>query len=218
MKKMATISMFLMAGLVAYGDWVDWNVNAAIPDNDPAGLQDTQILSGYDGVIESVQVRLTLTGAAMDYAFNGDFYITLQHDSGFAVLLNRAGRTATELVGYDNNGFDITFTLGGNDVHLYQDYTPSYDGAGRLTGTWGVDGRDVDPDDVLDTELRTDMLESFTGLNPNGNWTIFAADMNLNGSATLDSWGLNVTVVPEPGTLGLLLAAGSVLVLTRRRR
>lgn len=201
----------------AFGDFTFWSVNTEILDNDPLGLQDTRELTGFSGVIQMLQVQLHFSAAPSDYAYNGDFYITLQHNSGFAVLLNRAGRTVTDPLGYDNNGFNITFSLGGNDVHMYQDYAPSYDGNGRLTGTWGVDGRDVDPDTVLDTSPRTDMLASFTGLDPNGDWTIFAADMNQNANAVFDSWGLNVVTIPEPGALALL-GTGAILCLLRRKK
>lgn len=215
---LALVGALTMFGSSAFADaWVDWNVGAAVADNDPMGVQDTRTLSGYVGVIQSVEVRLTLTGMLLEHAYNGDYFVTLQHDSGYAVLLNRAGRTATEALGYDNNGFNVAFTLGGNDVHSYQANTPSYDGSGRLTGTWGVDGRNADPDLVFDTSPRTDMLASFTGIDPNGDWTIFVADMNQNAVGTFDSWGLNVTVVPEPSTT-LLLGLGMAALLARRKK
>jgi len=206
--------------ITARADWIDFTVNTAIPDNDPAGLQDTQTLSGFLSTIDFVEVRLSFSAAPSDYAFNGDYYVTLQHDSGFAVLLNRVGRTSTDALGYDDNGFNIAFTLTGDDVHLYRDLTPSYDVNGALIGMWGVDGRNVDPDLVLDTSPRTSTLASFNGLDPNGNWTVFVADMNQNGNATFVSWGVNVTVVPEPSVM-VLLTLGMLLVLPlaiRRRR
>lgn len=64
-----------------FASWIDWNVNTAIPDNNETGLQDTQTLSGFGNVIQSLDVRLTFTAAALDFAYNGDFYVTLQHDS-----------------------------------------------------------------------------------------------------------------------------------------
>ena len=213
MKKIVML-ILLLAGM-ARADWEDFAVNQVIPDNDETGFQDTQTLSGYGNLLQSLEVRLRFSSAPADFAYNGDYYVTLQHDSGFAVLLNRVGRTAGNSLGYDNTGFDLTFTLAGNDVHLYQNYAPSYDGEGRLTGNWGVDGRNVDPSAVLDTDAQTATLSSFTGVNPNGNWTIFVADVNLNGRATFDSWGLNVTTIPEPATWGLL-ALGGMLLLRRR--
>jgi len=213
MKKMIALLLAGMAVSECAAE-LTWNVNVAIPDNDPMGLQDTRLVSDFAGDIATIEVWLLLSGDPM--AYNGDYYVTLQHDSGFAVLLNRTGRTAGNLLGYGENGLDVTFVVGGNDIHQYQNFTPSYDGQGRLTGTWGVDGRAADPDLVLDTSPRTDMLADFVGMNPNGNWTIFVADVNQNANANFDSWGLNITTVPEPATLGLLAVSGLVLLLRRR--
>lgn len=207
---------WLIAGgaFSARADLVTWTVDQAIPDNESMGLQNTQTMSGFTDVIGSIEVRLTLTGDPL--AYNGDFFVSLQcANGGYAVLLNRAGRTEIDPLGYGQNGFDITFSLFASDVHLYQTFSPSYDTEGRLTGTWSADGRDVDPDSVLDVDLRTVDLDQFFGIDPNGNWTIFVADMNGNGTATLDSWGLDITPIPEPGTLGLLALGAWVL---RRRR
>ena len=210
-----TILALVLAG-PARADWIDWNVNTAIPDHDEMGVQDTHALSGFSGPVATLEVRLRFTGDPL--AYNGDLFVTLQSDNGgYAVLLNRVGRITTDPLGYADNGFDITFALGGDDIHLYQGFTPTYDGSGRLTGTWGADARNVDPDSVLDTDDRTADLDQFAGVNPNGNWTLFVADLNLNGTATLDSWGLNVTIVPEPATLGLLALGGLGLLLVRRR-
>lgn len=209
-------ALLLACGLpAARAEWSDWNVDTAIPDNEPMGLQNSQTLSGFTDVIGSIEVRLTLTGDPL--AFNGDFFISLQcANGGYAVLLNRVGRTESNSLGYGENGFDITFSLFASDVHLYQDYSPSYDSTGRLTGTWSPDARETDPDSVLDVDLRTANLDSFFGIDPNGVWTLFVADMNANGSATLDSWGLNIVVIPEPATLALL-ALGACALICRRR-
>jgi hypothetical protein len=206
-----------LAASAAMGELMSWDVDALIPDDDPTGLQDTRELSGFTDVIGTLEVWLKISAATNNLAWNGDLYVTLQHDSGYAVLLNRVGRTDSEPLGYDHNGFEITFALGGFDVHNYQANSPIFGGAGQLTGTWGVDGRNVDPGSVLASDARTDMLESFVGINPNGAWTLFVADLNQNAEMQLDSWGLNVTPIPEPGTFGLL-ALGAVALWRRRRR
>ncbi|MCX6894794.1 MAG: PEP-CTERM sorting domain-containing protein, partial [Verrucomicrobia bacterium] len=57
--------------------------------------------------------------------------------------------------------------------------------------------------------------------NVNGTWTLFLADMSGGDVSTLVSWGLNVSVVPEPTTWALIgfvaLLAGGKLVSLRRR-
>ena len=211
----ATGLLIVCCALTGRAEVVTWTVNQAISDNNAMGLQNTQTLSGYTDVIGSLEVRLTLTGDPL--AYNGDFFVSLQcGNGGYAVLLNRVGRTGTDPLGYSQNGFDLTFRLFASDVHLYQAFSPSYDTEGRLTGTWGADGRNVDPDSVLDVDLRTADLNRFFGIDPNGDWTLFVADMNGNGTATLDSWGLDITPIPEPGTLGLLVLGA--LALRRRRK
>ncbi|MEI8207274.1 MAG: proprotein convertase P-domain-containing protein [Kiritimatiellales bacterium] len=204
--------------LSAFGSWVFFDVNQAVPDNDPTGLQNTQSLTGFDRRIDFIQVYLRMSGSPD--AFTGDYYVSLiGPNGGFSVLLNRAGRTLSAPLGYGDNGFDVTFSVGAPDAHLYQNYSPDFDAQSRLTGTWDADGRNVDPDIVLDTDSRTSGLDVFGGLNPNGNWTLFVADLGQYGTATLDSWGLNInTIIPEPATVGMLGFGALVTLIMRRMR
>ena len=204
--------------LSAFGSWVYFDVNQAVPDSDPTGLQNTQTLSGLNPKIDYIEAYLKLSGSPD--AFSGDYYVTLiGPNGGFSVLLNRAGRTLSAPLGYSDNGFDITFSVGAPDAHLYQNNSPVFDGQFRLTGTWDADGRNVDPDLVLDTDSRTAGLDVFNGLTPNGNWTLFIADMNQNGTVMLDSWGLNInTVVPEPASAMLVFFGAGVGVAFHRAR
>lgn len=214
----AGLSLFWCAWS-ASGSWAYFDVNRAVPDNDPTGLQNTQTLSGFNPKIDYIEAYLKLSGSPD--AFSGDYYVTLiGPNGGFSVLLNRAGRTLSAPLGYGDNGFDITFSVGAPDTHLYQNNSPVFDGQFRLTGTWDADGRNVDPDLVLDTDSRTAGLDVFSGLNPNGNWTLFIADMNQNGTVMLDSWGLNInTIVPEPASaMMLVFGAGVGMAVHRARR
>jgi subtilisin-like proprotein convertase family protein len=92
-------------------------------------------------------------------------------------------------------------------------------GGGALTGTWSTDGRAINPDSVLDISLRSTSLASFNGLDPNGAWTLFVADVSPVGTGRLVSWQLEVTgsSVPEPGSaLAGVMTIGAAL--SRRRR
>jgi hypothetical protein len=214
MKSLRTIicSAWIAFAFFSAGEVVTFNnINQVIPDNDPAGFQNTQELTGFDNVLTSLVVYVSLSSVSGDLAFNGDYYMSLQHDSGFAVLLNRVGRTALNPFGYGDSGLSLSFTIDAPDIHGYQDGSYALDANGCLTGTWGADGRETDPDSVLEADARTALLDSFSGTNPNGNWTLFVADLAENGVGQVDSWGLNIQAVPEPAT-GFVLLLGFVLV------
>jgi subtilisin-like proprotein convertase family protein len=188
-----------------------FEVNQAIPDGLLSGLSDTRTLSLPGMVsITDVQVSLTISGG-----FNGDYYAYLTHGTGFSVLLNRPGRTTTNPLGYADSGLDVTFSdLAADDVHLYQDVV----GPGVLTGLWAPDGRNVHPATSLDTSPRTAFLTAFNGLDPNGSWTLFVADVDGGAQGQWISWGLQISAVPEPATISLTLLGGVTLVLLRRRQ
>ena len=167
--------------------------------------------------IESIELTIEISGG-----FNGDYYSYLQHESGFAVLLNRPGRltlSATEAlgIGYSDSGISIgiTETAPDGDVHNYRNV--SNPNGGQLTGTFQPDGRNINPSLSIGSTPRTATLSSFTGLDPNGTWTLFVNDNSAVGIGTLDNWGLTITgTIPEPSTLCLVLLATTTLL--RRRR
>ena len=180
-------------------------INTLIPDGDPNGYANSQTVPNLGGnetsQIVDVNVQVNITGG-----YNGDLYGYLVHDSGFAILLNRVGKTANNDIGYANTGFNVTFDdQAATDIHLYQATSYSLNGNGALLGSWKPDGRNVDPDDVLDTSPRTALLSSFNGLNASGAWTLFLADDSFGDQSTLVSWDLQISVVPEPIAWALII-------------
>ena len=182
------------AALLTYGSGT---LNAAIPDGNVNGYQNTLTLSGHgsdENVITDVNVKLNISGG-----FNGDLYVYLSHSSGFSVLLNRAGRTAFNTFGYGDAGFNITLDdQTGTDIHAY-----GGNGGNQLTGTWQPDARNMDPALAIQIAPRNAYLDSFNTLDPNGAWTLFVADMSGGDTSTLVSWELDITAVPEPATVAL---------------
>ncbi len=186
-----------------------------VPDGNPAGWSDTRTISGQtENIITDVNVRLNITGG-----YNGDLYIYLVHSSGFAVLLNRSGRTVSDPFGNSGSGFNVILDdSAGTDVHDYvYNVNPQ---------TYQADGRNVDPATTLDTDTRSAYLSAFNGLDANGTWTLFVADMS-GGDLTeshIVSWQLDITAVPEPvhvalGIFGSLCATvGGVRLWKRRQR
>jgi hypothetical protein len=200
-----------------------YNLFATVPDNDGNGYQNTLTVSSPAGSIADVNFTLNLNGG-----FNGDLYAFVAHNHTMAVLLNRVGRGSTSGVGYPDaglgpDGLGNTFRFddqAGHDVHLYRTFSYSLNGSRQLTGSWQPDGRALDPESaagLFDTAPRLSLLSAFNGMDPNGDWTLFLADVSPGGESTLVSWGLEVTLVPEPG-IGALTASGlAALVLWTRK-
>ena len=201
--------------------------SGSIPDGSMIGMSDTRTLSGLTfNSISDVDVRLTISGT-----WNGDLYGYLVHSSGFTVLLNRVGRSSGSAFGYSDGGFSVTFDDQSSqtvDFHLYQTQ-PGYVTSDIQGGNaWRPDGRNIDPDSsgaTFDSTTPTALLSSFNGINPNGSWTLFLADVSGGAPHTLENWGLDITgtaAVAEPASIiegGLsALLLGTVVSLFRIRK
>ncbi len=203
-----------------------FNPGALVPEVPAAGLALTETLSAaqISGPIAALTVTLNISGAGASGAYNGDLYAYLRHGTGFAVLLNRPGKTLANPLGYADNGLAVTFDDSGaaDDIHTYQNL-PFGVPVGPLTGTWASDGRAIDPNAVLDTDPRSESatLRSFRGLEASGNWTLYLSDLDGGATAQIDSWALNINtrVIPEPGVWALASSLGLLgFALWRRTR
>lgn len=204
-------------------DTFDGDPALSIPDGNASGISDVREISGSFPEVTGVRVNLTLSGG-----FNGDLYVYLRRESagvtdGFSVLLNRPGRTAIDSWGYADSGFDVAFAdTALNDVH---DYRLTLEPAPNapLTGVWQPDARNVDPSAVTSDSPRDAFLSVFSGGAANGNWTLFAADLQSGGASQIESWGLEFTAVPETRHFPMIAGAGMIGVAlwrlgTRRPR
>jgi subtilisin-like proprotein convertase family protein len=196
---------------------VSFQNSGLIPDGNPGGWSDTrQIVTPSNRSIISLSVSLTINGG-----YNGDLYVYLRAPAGqVSVLLNRVGSTSGNSFGNSDPGMNITLRDDAStDVHLYATVPFTTDGLGRLTGAWQADGRS-ETVSVTDTSARDASLSKFTGASPDGNWTLFVSDLSLGEEATIKSWGVQMTVVPEPRAWTLASALGLVLFalyLSRRQ-
>jgi subtilisin-like proprotein convertase family protein len=190
--------------------------SGAVPDGNATGWFDTRTISGLtDPAIADVNVSLTITGG-----YAGDFYAYLSHSSGFSVLLNRVGRSSGNPFGYDNASLNITLDDSAvtGEIHAYQTIS-GYSTLISNGSTWSPDGRSVSPLLALDTDSRTRLLNQFNGLDPNGDWTLFIADVSGGGApGAVVSWGLNITTVPEPTSLALVAMSGWVVLFRKKFR
>jgi subtilisin-like proprotein convertase family protein len=200
------------------------NLNMAIPDDNPNVVQNSQIMTGLAGSIAKIQVTLDIAGTGDGGAFNGDYYVALVNSAGgFAVLLNRAGMSSENPYGYGDDGFNVTFSDSApDDIHLYQNYSDTFNLGGQLTGVWQPDGENISPladPSAFDAALsqQTAMLSSFDGGNPDGTWTLFLADLSEGGTGQLVSWSLDITTVPEPAG-NRIFAVGFIASLWFLRR
>src|SRR6185436_6588464 len=72
------------------------NVNSPIPDGNPTGFSTSIFASGLEQTLTDVKVVLNVAGT-----YNGDLYAYLMHgNTGFAVLLNRVGKTSINPFGF----------------------------------------------------------------------------------------------------------------------
>lgn len=180
-------------------------LNTAIPDGNVNGLQSTLTFNdAYFNNVLDVDVKLNISGG-----YNGDLYVYLTHSSGFSVLLNRTGRTSGNSFGYGDAGFNITLDdAAATDIHAY-----GGNGGNQLTGTYQPDARNVNPATVTDASSRGAFLNAFNGLDANGGWTLFVADVSGGDQSTLVSWELDITAVPEPVTVALGIFGGLAALL-----
>jgi subtilisin-like proprotein convertase family protein len=199
------------------------NLPVTLPDGNPDGILETLDVSGLTGGILNVQINLNLIAG-----YNGDLYAYLVGPSGqMAILLNRPGVTDGDTFGSPDGGLDITLddvgTNSGN-IHDYGFGSYSLNGDGQVTGTWGSDGRNIDPQSApgqFDDAPTTNNLTSFIGGDPNGTWSLFIADLAPgDGAATLSGWSMTLTLanVPEPSVTALIGLSLGGLVLIRRSR
>jgi subtilisin-like proprotein convertase family protein len=173
-----------------------------IPDGSLTGWSDTRSVSGQFGSISDVSVSLNLSGG-----WNGDLYAYLVHSSGFAVLLNRVGRdtgAGESAPGFSTAGMNVTLNEA-SVVNIHSVSVPT-------SGPYQPDGRNISPLSSPATFSSTSpsaLLSSFNGLDANGSWTLFIADVSGGGVSTVTGWGLDIAAVPEPGSM----VEGSVAVL-----
>lgn len=181
-----------------------WSGNQIIPDNNASGVAFPFNLSTPGpAFISSVSVALNLTGG-----WNGDLYAYLSHGSGFAVLLNRVGRTALDPDGSGASGFNISLAdANAADIHNFS--------GSPVSGNFAPDARNVNPFDAVDTSPRHAPLSGLNGLEAGGSWTLFFADVAPASVATVQSWTVSVSVVPEPSVTALLSIAAALVVARR---
>lgn len=158
----------------------DFMNGTLIPDNNFSGWSDERTVETIPaGAFTSLSVDLEITGG-----WNGDLYAYLVHDSGFCVLLDRVGtgESGVGAYGYGDSGMDVTLVASGTSIHQYGGSSTF---SAPPTSTWMTDN-------------TSGNLGSFLSTDPNGTWSLFIADMSPGGVSTVQSWGLQMEIVPVP--------------------
>src|ERR1039457_2401051 len=188
---LALIMGWTAQGGIIYSSFAD---SGNIPDGNASGSAGTATASGFLPTISDISVKLNISGG-----YNGDLYAYLSYGGVLVPLLNRVGVTGTsggDAFGYGETGFNVTLSsAGAPDVHFYGKYRPHINGSGHLTGTWQPAGRAIDPQSApssFDSASRVS-FGSYNGLNPNGTWTLFLADLSAGGQSQLLGWGTGIT-------------------------
>jgi subtilisin-like proprotein convertase family protein len=200
-----------------------------IPDANPTGLNDTRTISS-SAITEISSVIVTLN---ISSGYNGDLYAYLRYGQGssapLSILLNRVGKESSSPtdLGYGDSGFQIRFSdsAANGDIHTYRTVVGTPTTGQPLTGDWQVDGRSEHPAAGLTSDSRNadNFLSAFNGVSANGDWTLFIADVSSGGVSQLNSWGLEITAVPEVTDLALPIFAaifigGQIALKVRARR
>jgi hypothetical protein len=184
--------------------------SGTIPDGSPVGWSATATLSDYLPSVSAVTVNLNLSGG-----YNGDLYAYLSYGGALVPLLNRVGVTDGNAFGYGTAGMNVTLAGdpgGYTDIHWVPSPTSG--------GTYAPDGRQIDPQSAPSAfdANGTIGFSAYNGMNPNGTWTLFIADLSGGAQSQLLGWSLDVTAeVPEPVNVALGVFGGIALIVTLAR-
>ena len=170
------------------------SLNQTIYDANPSGITSALTLSGEGSSLSAVTVTLNISGG-----YNGDLYGYLSYNGTLVTLLNRVGTGSgsplKSAFGFSTAGFNnvtLDDAATGGNIHNVQN-------PGSLpTVSYTADGGS---------------LASFSGMDPNGTWTLFFADLAGGNESTLNGWSLDITAVPEPMNVALAFFGG-ILVVT----
>ena len=191
-------------------------VNSTIADGNVGGMWNTMNLTGAGLGSSLTDIKVTLNVSSSGY--NGDLYAYLSYKGVLVPLLNRIGVSSGNSFGSPGQGLNnVTLSDAGLvNIHTY------VVGSSALSGTYRPDGQTTSPlgsassfaADGGSLTFRA-VGTGFGNLDPNGQWTLFFADVVAGGgNSTLNGWNLEITAVPEPVDVALGWFAGVFVVVT----
>jgi hypothetical protein len=170
-----------------------------IPDGSPVGV--ASVMDFTANTTGNQMIGVTV-GLNVSGGYNGNLYAYLISPNGtLVVLMDRPGSAP-----FYAPGSGMTVTLADSGGTSIQGATESY--GQTLSGTFSAAG-----------SLSAIAAPGGNDGTGDGNWTLFFADLTRGGGqAYLDSWTLNLTVVPEPVTLALGLFVVMLIALAGIKR
>lgn len=163
-------------------DTAEFNgLSVAIPDDDPAGVDDAQTVSGIGGTVLGTDVTLEMICFNISHTWVGDLIVTLTAPNGASVVLtDRPGVPVISGVGCDGDDLDVCVELGlGNEMENVCNNLPAI--SGTFTAANGTDLNSI----------------NLGGGSPNGTWTLNISDNAAQDLGTLNSWSLIFSTGPS---------------------
>jgi hypothetical protein len=197
-------------------------LNSTITDGTPIGTMNQIAVSGVTlgvGQTADIQVTLNVSGGV-----NSDLYAYLSYNGSSVVLLNRIGVSSGNAFGDSGSGLNNVVLSGAGSANIH-----TLTGGSAVSGTYKPDGNNISPlgsASSFSAGGGSQTLDaSFGNMSPNGTWTLYFADVVTGGgNETLNGWSLNITAVPEPVNVALIVfgvcvAGGGIVryIFARRR-
>jgi subtilisin-like proprotein convertase family protein len=154
-----------------------------IPDGNPTGAAFSGDVSDAPGMtVSELTVTLNISGG-----FNGNLYAYLNAPDGtHVVLMDRPGVSGDNSFGAYGAGMNITLQDG--------------------IAANGSIQNEISGDVLSGSYNAAGTLADFNGSAVDGTWVLFFADeVTGGGTSTLNSWSLDITAVPEPVNMALVI-------------
>ena len=184
MKKLTMIGMMATLLATVMNAGASLYPIGSIPDGNPVGVSFT---GNYDQAAPGATVSGLTVDLSISGGYNGNLYTYLVAPNGTMVLLlNQPGATIGNPFGYAGSGLNVTLsdTAAGSIQTTPETSGSTFSGNYQAAGT----------------------LANFNGSVADGNWTLFFADETAGGGqAILNGWSLNITAVPEPTNIALVI-------------
>jgi hypothetical protein len=221
---LASAATLAMAGAASAQTTFGPGPGGPIPDSLAAGVPGVLTTSitvpaGSPAIASFNNVSLTMgtgVGPTGGHTWVGDIVVQITAPNGDnSQVMVRTGSTTPTGFGdtSDFAGGPYTFAAAGADFTA----AALAEGTGTAPVPPGTYARFNNPLVAPNPPTDADTYSVFAGDPSAGVWTLSVQDWAGGDTGGLASWTMNMTFVPEPGSLGLL-AGGALLPLLRRRR